>query len=102
MRQIPKLLGPILSKIGKFPVAITHQEPLAKRIEGIKQSIKFQLKKVLTINIAVANVGLTDEQIRQNISTSINFLVSLLKKGWQNYKTIYIKTTMGKSLKIYG
>jgi large subunit ribosomal protein L10Ae len=33
---------------------------------------------------------------------SINFLVSLMKKGWQNVGTLYIKTTMGKSIKIFG
>jgi len=31
---------------------------------------------------AVATVEHSPEQIRQNINMSINFLVSLLKKGW--------------------
>lgn len=33
---------------------------------------------------------------------SINYLISLLKKGWQNIRTIHIKTSMGKSHRIYG
>jgi len=32
---------------------------------------------------------------------SINFLVSLLKKGWNNVKSLYIKTTMSKSYRIF-
>ena len=96
VRQLTKILGPILNKINRFPVAITHAEPLAKKIDEVKCSVRFQLKKVLCMGVAVGNVALTEEQLRQNIAMSLNFLVSLLKKGWQNIKSLYIKTTMGK------
>ena len=42
-----------------------------------------------------------EDQIVANIERSINFLVSLLKKGWQNVKSLYIKTTMGAPVQIY-
>jgi large subunit ribosomal protein L10Ae len=64
-------------------------------------SIKFQLKKVLCLGVAVANVNMTEEQIRQNMNISVNFLVSLLKKGWNNINSLFIKTTMGKSIKLF-
>lgn len=32
---------------------------------------------------------------------SINFLVSLLKKNWQNVKSLYIKSSMGKPYRLY-
>jgi len=50
----------------------------------------------------VADVNQTPEQIRQNVTMSINFLVSLMKKGWQNVGTLFLKTSMGKSFKIFG
>ena len=31
----------------------------------------------------------------------INFLVSLLKKNWQNVKSLHIKSTMGKAIRLY-
>ena len=67
-----------------------------------KQSIKFQLKKVLCLGVAIGHVQMTEEQIRQNLTMSINFLVSLMKKGWQNVGTLHIKTSMGKSYRIFG
>lgn len=59
-----------------------------------KASIKFQLKKVLCMGVAIANVGMTDSEIRTNIGYAVNFLVSLLKKNWQNVRCLYIKSTM--------
>lgn len=102
VKQLTKVLGPILNKINRFPIAITHAEPLAKKIDEVKSSVKFQLKKVLCMGTAVGNVQMTEEQLRQNISMSLNFLISLLKKGWQNIKTVHIKTTMGKVLRVFG
>ncbi|PKI37607.1 hypothetical protein CRG98_042031 [Punica granatum] len=46
--------------------------------------VKFQLKKVLCMGVAVGNVSMEEKQIFQNFQMSVNFLVSLLKKNWQN------------------
>ena len=102
VKQLTKVLGPILNKINRFPIAITHAESLTKKIDEVKSSVKFQLKKVLCMGVAVGNVALTEEQIRQNVTISINFLISLLKKGWQNVKTVHVKSTMGKVQRIFG
>jgi len=59
------------------------------------------LKKVLCLGVAVANAGMTEEQIRQNLNMSINYLVSLLKKGWNNIKSLYVRTTMGHPVKLF-
>jgi large subunit ribosomal protein L10Ae len=56
---------------------------------------------VLCMGVAVANVGMDESAIRTNIMYSVNFLVSLLKKGWQNVRCLYIKSTMGKPVRIY-
>ena len=44
---------------------------------------------------------LDDEQLRQNLSRSMNFMISLLPKGWQNIKSMTVKTTMGKPFKLF-
>jgi len=100
VKKIPVVLGPILNRIGRFPQPITHNEPLDKKLDDVKSSVKWQLKKVTNMNVAVANEEMDDEEIRQNIVMSLNFLSSLLKKGWHNIKSINIKATMGGSVKI--
>jgi len=101
IRQIPRLLGPGLNKAGKFPTLLTHNENMANKVQELKCSVKFQLKKVLCLGVAVGNIELTPAQISANITIAVNFLVSLLKKNWQNVKVLYIKTTQGQRKRIY-
>merc|ERR1711977_410252 len=101
IKQIPRLLGPGLNKAGKFPTMLTHQDDMVQKVNDIKATVKFQMKKVLCLAVAVGNVEMTDDQLVQNLNLSINFLVSLLKKNWQNVKSLYIKTTMGPPERIY-
>merc|ERR1719430_39004 len=55
-----------------------------------------EMKKVLCLNVAVGNVEMTEEELAQNVHLAMNFLVSLLKKHWQNVKSLHIKSSMGK------
>merc|ERR1712086_276991 len=100
--QIPRLLGPGLNKAGKFPTMCTHSDSLEEKATVIRSTVKFQLKKVLCLGVAVGNVGMTPDELRANCLMSINFLVSLLKKNWNNIKRLHIKSTMGKVYTVYG
>ncbi|XP_050212405.1 60S ribosomal protein L10a [Mercurialis annua] len=101
IKQIPRLLGPGLNKAGKFPTLVTHQESLESKVNETKATVKFQLKKVLCMGVAVGNCGMEEKQIFQNVQMSVNFLVSLLKKNWQNVKCLNIKTTMGAPVRVF-
>lgn len=101
VRQLPKLGGPLLTRWGKFPTVIPTADDCQTKINESLASVKFQMKKVLCLAVAVGHVDMTEEQIRQNLAMSINYLVSLLKKGWNNIKSLTIRTTMGKPVKIY-
>ena len=101
IKQIPRLLGPGLNKAGKFPTLCTHSESLEAKVTDIKSQVKFQLKKVLCLAVAVGNVEMTEKELFINTQMAVNFLVSLLKKNWQNVKSLYIKTTMGPPFRIF-
>merc|ERR1712158_54883 len=68
IRQIPRLLGPGLNKAGKFPTILGASDDM------------------------MAKIG----EMPQNINMSINYLVSLLKKQWQNVRSLHVKSTMGR------
>jgi len=101
IKQIPRLLGPGLNKAGKFPSLASHSEPLANAVSEVRCSVKFQLKKVICLGVAIGNVTMDPKELEVNIKMSINFLVSLLKKQYQNIRMLSIKSTMGPSQRLY-
>lgn len=101
IKQIPRILGPGLTKAGKFPAVLDETDDLREKIDVTKATIKFQMKKVMCMSLAVANVAMSPADIALNVQLSVNFLVSLLKKNWQNIKVLYIKSTMGPPFQIF-
>jgi large subunit ribosomal protein L10Ae len=101
IKMIPRLLGPGLNKAGKFPTLVTHNDSLEAKIIEIRSTVKYQLKKVLCMGVAVGNVAQAEKELFVNIQMAINFLVSLLKKNWQNVKSLHVKTTMGKPVRLF-
>lgn len=77
----------------KLTVRLPHTE--------IKATIKFQMKKVMCLNVAVGNVTMSEKEVFANVQLAANFLASLLKKQWQNIGQIYVKSTMGPAIQIY-
>merc|ERR1739844_890443 len=87
IQQIPRLLGPGFNKAGKFPSLVTHSDDLNA--------------KVLCLSVAVGHVGMAEDDLVQNVHLAMNFLVSLLKKHWQNVRSLHIKSTMGPVQRLY-
>lgn len=101
IKQIPRVLGPGLNKAGKFPTLIPSGELVQGKVAEVRATIKFQLKKVLCMAVAVGKLDMAEDQLVANITLAVNFLVSLLKKNWQNVKSLHLKSTMGKPRRVY-
>ena len=101
IKQIPRILGPGLTKAGKFPTLLDENENVQDKVDTAKATIKFQMKKVMCMSLAVANVEMSPADICLNVQLAVNFLVSLLKKNWQNIKVLYIKSSMGPPFQIF-
>jgi len=101
VRQIPRIAGPQLNKMGKFPSPASHDTPLADKCDELQRTVRFQMKKVLCLCVAVGTVTLKDGEVLTNITLAINTLIGLLKKGWQNIRSVHIKSSMGPAFRIY-
>jgi len=85
-----------------FPITLAEGEKILNKIDEVKHTVKFQSKKASCLGTAIGTVETGEDNLRQNLTMAINFLVSLMKKGWQNVGTLHIKTSMGKSYRIFG
>jgi len=104
IRKIPRLLGPGLNKAGKFPTVIVGNDTMQGNVDNLKASVKFQLKskKTICMGVPVGNVQMSAEDNVTNILLAINFMVSLLPKNWQQVKRMYLKSTMGTPVRVFG
>ena len=57
--------------------------------------------QVLCLAVAVGHVEMSEDELAQNIFLAVNFLVSLLKKNWQNVRSLFVKSTMGPVQRLY-
>merc|ERR1712216_306331 len=101
IKQIPRLLGPGLTKAGKFPTALESGGSLREKVDTVKATIKFQMKKVMCMSVVVDVCDGDKKTISTNTQLSANFLASLLKKNWQNVGVLYLKSTMGPPFQVF-
>jgi len=101
IKLIPRVLGPGLNKAGKFPSILTHDDSMVGKCDELRATIKFQMKKVLTLGVAIGHIDMGKEDVVANAHQSTNFLISLLKKNWQNVRSLHIKSSMGRPQRIY-
>ena len=95
IKTLPRCLGPHLGRVGKFPYAVTHDENISEKIREVRSTVKFQLRKVLSLGVVVGHTNMDATSLQINTTRAINFLVSLLKKRWLNIKSLTVKSTFG-------
>ena len=63
------------STAGKFPTPVSHAEDLNNKITEVRSTIKFQLKKVLCLGVAVGHVQMPEDQVLGNVMLSTLYLL---------------------------
>lgn len=69
--------------------------------EHTHNSIHCIVLQVLCLAVAIGHVDMTEDELYNNTLLAVNFLVSLLKKNWQNVRALYVKSSMGPSQRLY-
>ena len=58
------------TQAGKFPTPVSHAEDLTNKLTEVRSTIKFQLKKVLCLGVAVGHIQVTEDQVLANVMLS--------------------------------
>lgn len=82
IKQIPRLLGPGLNKAGKFPGLLSHQESMIQKIDEVKATIKFQMKKVMLNGIFYSEIE--ELQIVKRIPKIWIYICTIKPVGFRN------------------
>lgn len=100
MPLIGKSFGVIFGPRGKIPKPIPPKVNVEPFVQRAKKSIRIFVKDSPVVHVAVGTDKMPEESIAKNIEAVYDAVKDKLPKGNANIRSMYVKLTMGKSVKI--
>ncbi|MHA1519121.1 MAG: hypothetical protein ACTSRK_02960 [Promethearchaeota archaeon] len=107
MRDLARVLARYLGQQGKMPRpqpkgfgVIRPNENLDDYIEKMGRIIKISMKKHLLMQLKIGKKSQSEDELMENINSVLHFIEGELPVGYNNVRSIYIKTTMGKPVMV--
>ncbi|MBT3284097.1 50S ribosomal protein L1 [Candidatus Bathyarchaeota archaeon] len=101
MPTVGRVAGPILGPRGKMPTPVPPQAPIDNILDRERRTIVVRSRDKPFVHCMVGVEGMSDDDVIQNIETVITNLSAATKRGFANIKSMYLKLTMGGSVKLY-
>jgi len=101
MPTIGKRLGVVLGPRGKMPRPVAPGSDPTNLIQSMKHSIRIRSKGNRTFHAAVGLRTMPPAEIARNIDALLTRVVGKLERGRTNIDSVYVKTTMGPSVRLW-
>ena len=100
MSSIGKSLGVVLGPRGKMPRPIPPQADVARIINSLTNLVPVRSRDRPTFHVPFGNVSMSKEQLADNLETILKRVESNLDRGTDNIASIWVKTSMGKAVRL--
>ncbi|MEM0141450.1 MAG: 50S ribosomal protein L1 [Thermoplasmatales archaeon] len=100
MPRIGKILGSIMGPRGKMPRPVPGNIDPSPIINNLRRTVKARSKEKPVVHVAIGTKTMDLKKLTENASEVLKRVESKLEKGEENIKSVYIKTTMGPSVKV--
>ena len=100
MPSIGKALGRIFAPRGKMPKPIPPDADIEAIVKKLKKSVRIRSKDKPTFHSYAGIETMPPEKIAENIKTILDRVEAKLERGKANIRSVYVKTTMGKSVRV--
>jgi large subunit ribosomal protein L1 len=100
MPSVGKFLGAVLGPRGKMPRPIPPTADPAPLIERGRKVTRIRLRDQPTVNLPIGVESLSDQELAENAKIVIDTVERKLEKGFNQIASVYVKTTMGKPVKV--
>ena len=100
MPSVGKILGPALGPRGKLPVPVPPAADISGLIEKHRKTVRVRMRNQPILQCRVGTESMKEEEIADNIQAVLRVIEGKLKRGIKNIDYAYIKTSMGKPIKI--
>ena len=100
MPLVGKTLGSTLGPRDKMPKPVPPSAEIEAQMAKWRKTINVKLRNQPILQCTVGAEDMKDEEITENVLTVVRRIEGKLKRGLKNITTIYLKTTMGKPVRI--
>ncbi|MCL5804882.1 MAG: 50S ribosomal protein L1 [Candidatus Thermoplasmatota archaeon] len=100
MATVGKSLGQVLGPRGKMPKPVPPGQDPTTLINNLRRTVRIRTRDKKTFHVPVGTKDMKDEDIAANITAVIKRIIGKLDKGSSNIASVYLKTTMGKPVKV--
>ena len=100
MATIGKSLGVVLGPRGKMPRPIPPQADIERIINSLTNLVPVRSKDRPTFHVPFGNISMSQDQLAENLETILKRVESNLDRGADNIASIWVKTTMGKAVRL--
>ena len=102
-RYLARFLGPLGKMPKPFPSGygiISNPNDLKVAIERYLRIIRIQLKKQPIIQVKIGKKSMDKDKIFENMKVIVEYIADQMPHKHNNIKSMFLKTTMGQSIKI--
>ena len=96
---VGKALGPVLGPRGKMPRPIPPTVDPKPLIERLKKTLKVQTRNQPTLQVHIGVENMSDDELTANARAVLNAVEHKLE-GLSKVRSIHLKTTMGKPVRV--
>ena len=100
MPIIGKKLGVVLGPRGKMPKPIPPSADPVPIINNLRNTVRIRSKDRRTFHTLIGTKDMNIEDIAENVDVVMKRLIGKLDRGKMNIASVYLKTTMGKSVRL--
>lgn len=100
MPRVGKILGSTLGPRGKMPVPVSPTTDIADLIKRYRKMVSVRMRNQPLLQCRIASESMEEEEIAENLQAVLRVIERKLERGMQNIRSIYVKTSMGPSVKV--
>ena len=100
MSLVGKSLGASLGPRGKMPTPVAPNANIGVQIEKHRKIVFVRMRGQPVIQCRIGSEDMKDEEIADNVQAVVSRIEGKLKRGIKNFKSVYLKTSMGSAVKV--
>lgn len=100
MADIGKSLGVVLGPRGKMPRPVPPSADLNRLVTGLQNIVPLRSKDKSTFHVPIGTNAMSNDNLAENLEVIVKRVISHLDRGDQNLASVWVKTTMGKAVRV--